>query len=86
MGICLNRDGRTDTQCPPLGFTDAGDSESGVYGVCGYLSACACRHVHTEEAAMTQLHTASVCTCVDVSVCAGTEQKLLPPRGQGKWL
>lgn len=86
MGICLKRDGRTDSQYPPPGFTGAGDSESGVYGVCGYLSACACRHVHAGEAAMTQLHTASVCTCVNVSVCAGAEQKLLPPREWGKWL
>lgn len=53
-------------------------------GTCVHV---ACRHVHTGEAAMTQPHRASsVCTCVDVSVCAGTEQKLLPPRGWGKWL
>ena len=35
---------------------------------------CACVHVLSGEAAMTQLHTASVCTCVDVSGCVSTNR------------
>lgn len=68
VGVCLNRDGRTYPWFPPLGFHSKDDSGSGAYGICRHLCVCASRHVLSEEAAMTQLHTASVYTYADMSV------------------
>lgn len=82
VGICLNKDGRTYSRCPPLGFVGASDSESGAYGICGYL--CACRHVLPGEAADSAAHGICAYLCGCVCVCR-QEQRLLPPRVWGKW-
>lgn len=47
---------------------------------------CACRHVLSGEAAMTQQHTASVHTCAPRLRVCGHRQRLWPPRGRGKRL
>lgn len=67
----LSRDGRTYSGCPPSGFSGDDDSHSGVYGIFGDLCASACRHVLSDEVAMTQWHVASVGTCVDMCLSAG---------------
>lgn len=45
---------------------------------------CACGHVLSGEAAMTQQHTASVRTCADASACVQAPAKALAPQGVGE--
>lgn len=81
MGI--SKQGWQNTLWVPSGFSGDDDSHSGVYGICGDLCASACRHVLSEEVAMTQWHAASVGTCVDMCLSAGMSIGACSPGGGG---